>query len=207
MLFILPVVLGCQGQSKDVQETSSPYLVGGPCEGCEAVLEYGEKELSFVDTLPDFRDPGPRIEVSGTIYQADGQTPAKDVILYLYHTDQNGIYPTTGKETGWAKRHGYIRGWVKTNESGQYKFYTLKPGSYPSGNVSAHIHATILEPNGKYYWVKSYLFEGDPLLTAEEKAPESPRGGTPGLLALKRKGDLHVGARDFILGGHIPNYE
>jgi protocatechuate 3,4-dioxygenase, beta subunit len=67
--------------------------VGGGCEGCEAVFEYGSKKLTRVDTLPDFKGPGPKLEISGTIYQTDGKTPAKDVILYIYHTDQKGVYP------------------------------------------------------------------------------------------------------------------
>ena len=117
-----------------------------------------------MDTLPDFNDQGMRIKVMGTIYQRDGKTPAKDVILYIYHTDQQGIYATKGDEQGWGKRHGYIRGWIKTGEDGKYAFYTLKPGIYPSRDNPAHIHPIILEPDGKYYWLGSYHFAGDTLL-------------------------------------------
>jgi protocatechuate 3,4-dioxygenase beta subunit len=182
-------------------------LVGSPCEGCEAVYEYGNKKLSPVDTLPDFNDDGLRIIVTGTIYQNDGKTPAKDVVLYIYHTDQNGIYAIKGDETGWAKRHGNIRGWVKTASNGTYKFYTLKPGRYPNRSTPAHIHATILEPSGKYYWLGSYHFEGDPFLKEKEITPESPRGGSSGLLKLREKGNLLIGERDIILGRNIPGYE
>lgn len=189
------------------QEQAAPRLVGGPCEGCEAVLEYGDRALSSVDTLPDFHEQGTRIKVEGTIYQPDGTTPAEDVILYVYHTNQEGIYATRGDETGWGKRHGYIRGWMKTGKDGKYAFYTLKPGVYPNRSAPAHIHPTILEPNGKYYWLGSYHFEGDPLLGAEEKDPASPRGGSSGLLELKEKGGILVGKRDFILGRNVPGYE
>lgn len=190
--------------SPDQQETR---LVGGPCEGCEAVFEYGDKKLSPVDTLPGFEDEGLRIEVTGTIYENDGKTPAKDVILYVYHTDQNGIYATKGDETGWGKRHGYRRGWVKTDSDGRYTFYTLKPGVYPNRTEAAHIHPTILEPDGKYYWLGSYLFEGDTLLTDEQINQTAPRGGSTGIMTLKKEGDIWVGTRDIILGKHIPGYE
>lgn len=182
-------------------------LVGGPCEGCEAIFENGNMELYSIDTLPDFKDKGRKIKVTGTLYQKDGKTPAKGVILYIYHTDQNGIYATKGGETGWAKRHGYIRGWIKTDEDGKYTFYTLKPGTYPSRSTPAHIHLTILEPNGKYYWLGSYHFEGDSLLTDKEISPESPRGGSSGLLSLRKEGNLWIGERDFILGKNISGYE
>lgn len=203
-ILILTVLLSSCGNS---QNSKSFRLVGGPCEGCEAIFEYGDRKLSSVDTLPDFNYQGLKIKVTGTIYQNDEKTPAKDVILYIYHTDQNGIYATKGNETGWAKRHGYTRGWVKTDSDGKYTFYTRKPGIYPSRSTPAHIHPTILEPNGKYYWIGSYHFKGDTLLSNNEIFPESPRGGSIGLLSLKKEGNIWVGSRDFILGKNIPNYE
>jgi len=203
-ILILTVLLSSCGNS---QNPKSIRLIGGPCEGCKAIFEYGNKKLTSVDTLPDFLEIGPKIKVSGTIYQNDGKTPAENVILYIYHTDQNGIYATKGGETGWGKRHGYIRGWVKTDSNGKYAFYTLRPGVYPDRSTPAHIHPTILEPNGKYYWIGSYHFEGDTLLTKNEIFPELPRGGSNGLLTLKKEGDIWVGSRDFILGKNIPGNE
>ena len=190
-----------------IRNESNVRLAGGPCEGCEAIFEYGDKELSSTDTLPDFNEKGQKIKVTGTIYQNDGKTPAVGVILYIYHTDQDGIYATKGGETGWGKRHGYIRGWTKTDKDGKYTFYTLKPGAYPSRSSPAHIHPIILEPNGKYYWLGSYHFEGDPLLTDKDKSSDSPRGGSSGLLSLRKEGNLWIGERDFILGKNIPDYE
>ena len=40
----------CWGQST---------LVGGRCEGCEAIDEFSDKILTWTDTLPDFNIPGP----------------------------------------------------------------------------------------------------------------------------------------------------
>ena len=182
-------------------------LIGGPCEGCEAIFEYGERKIASVDTLPDFMDEGPRMKISGTVYNNDGKTPAVGVILYVYHTDQTGVYPTKGDEQGWARRHGYIRGWIITDTDGRYSFYTLKPASYPSRTASAHIHITVLEPDGKYYWLGSFLFAGDPLLSRRENLQESPRGGTSEILKLTKEGNLLVGKRDIILGRNIPGYE
>jgi protocatechuate 3,4-dioxygenase beta subunit len=189
------------------QNENNFRLVGGPCEGCEAVFEYGDRVLSAIDTLPDFNNEGPRLKITGTIYQPDGKTPAKDVILYIYHTDQNGVYPTHENGTGWAKRHGYIRGWIKTGSDGNYTFFTLKPGTYPARSAPAHIHPIILEPDGKYYWIEEYLFEGDPLLTEDELTKSSPRGGSTGILSLKNQGNLWIGERDIILGKDINNYD
>lgn len=202
---LLALLLSSCGQSQNDPEPSHKLI--GNCEGCEAVLEYDDQALGPVDTLPDFQEAGTQIKVTGTIYEADGTTTAAGVILYIYHTDQDGIYATRGDETGWGERHGYIRGWVKTGSDGRYTFYTLKPGVYPSGSEPAHIHPIILEPDGKYYWLGSYYFAGDTLLTDRQLSPESPRGGSPGVLELKPEGDLLVGHRDIVLGKNVPGYE
>jgi len=190
-----------------LQSQDTYRLIGGPCEGCEAIFEFGDKKLTSVDTLPDFQDQGVKIKVTGTIYQNDGTTPAKDVILYIYHTNQKGIYASKKDQKGWGKRHGYIRGWVKTDSNGKYEFFTLKPGIYPDRSSPAHIHLTILEPNGKYYWLGSYHFKGDSLLTEREINPHLPRGGSSGLLTLRNEDSILTGNRDIILGENIPDYE
>lgn len=147
------------------------------------------------------------MKVTGTVYQPDGKPPAKGVILYIYHTNQKGIYPTRGDEIGWGKRHGYIRCWIRTDINGEYSFYTLKPGTYPNRTQPAHIHLTILEPDGRYYWIGNYFFEDDPLLTKKQKSLSSPRGGSSGVLRLTKENNLFVGKRDIILGLNVPGYE
>jgi len=181
----------------------STSRIGGSCEGCEAALEYGKQKLNAIDTLPDFNDPGPKLVISGTIYQRDGKTPAKDVILYVYHTDQKGIYAKKGGDNG---RHGYIRGWVKTGADGKYTFYTLRPASYPNSKIPQHIHPIIKEPGKNEYWVDEYLFSDDPFLTANEKSHLENRGGN-GILELKKdaKG-VWSARRDIVLGLNVPDY-
>jgi protocatechuate 3,4-dioxygenase beta subunit len=180
-------------------------LVGGPCEGCEAVYEYRDQELAPVATLPDFDRPGPRLELTGTIYEADGTTPAAGVILYVYHTNQEGVYETHGDETGWARRHGIIRGWIRTDEGGRYTFRTLRPGTYPSRSQAAHVHGTILEPDGRYYWIEAWRFRDDPLLDEEDWDPDTAHGGS-GIVELERAGDVLVARRDIVLGKNVPGY-
>lgn len=180
-------------------------LVGGPCEGCEAVFEYGDQNLSSVDTLPEFGSEGVDIKVSGTVYRADGKTPAEGVILYVYQTNEEGVYPKKGDEKGWAKRHGYIRGWIKTDSEGRYTFYTQKPMFY--GSAPAHIHATILEPDGKYYYIKDFLFDGDKNLTSRQINDPRPRGGNNGILSYKKQDGILFAQRNLILGKNVPGYK
>jgi protocatechuate 3,4-dioxygenase beta subunit len=195
---------GCS-QTKSYEDPAA-RKVGGECDECEAVFEYGSKTLSWIDTLPDYSDNGPKMEVSGTIYRQDGKTPAAGVILYIYHTDQEGIYPTIGDETDWAKRHGYIRGWIKTDQTGKYKFFTLRPGAYPGRRNPEHIHATIKEPDVSAYWIDEYLFDDDPILTKEERNAQKKRGGNAIIKLTKSSNGMLIAHRDIILGLNIPGY-
>jgi protocatechuate 3,4-dioxygenase beta subunit len=180
--------------------------VGGQCEGCEAIHESPVpfNKLSWTDTLPGFHEPGPKMVISGVIYQADGKTPARDVVLYIYHTDQGGNY-TPRKEKGWGQRHGYIRGWVKTNEKGQYAFCTLRPASYPNSNAPQHIHPTIKEPDLNEYWIDEFVFDDDPNLTSAERSRPEPRGGN-GVVKLTLKNGVLYGERNIVLGKNVPDY-
>lgn len=186
-LLILFCFSGTYGQPTTAAKAK---LTGKPCEGCEAIFEYGSKKLTSTDTLPGFKTTGPRLLVTGTVYLPDGKTPAKDVILYIYHTNQQGLYASQGQATGWAKRHGAIRGWVKTGPDGKYSFYTLRPGVYPDRSEPAHIHLMVLEPTGNYYYLESFYFANDNLLTAKERNPTNPRGGHTGLLTLRQAGNI-----------------
>lgn len=195
------ILSSCAQPSKDQFNA----LVGGPCEGCEAIYEYGDRELTSEVTLPDYDKEEPKFHISGTIYKSDGTTPAKDVILYVYHTNATGIYPSTGKEKDWSRRHGYIRGWIKTGVDGRYSIKTFRPASYPSTTITAHIHPTIKEPGINEYYIDEFLFNDDPYLTESERRRQQKRGGS-GILDVEIKEGVQYANRDIILGLNIPNY-
>jgi protocatechuate 3,4-dioxygenase beta subunit len=138
-------------------------------------------------------EPGERLVITGTVYRKDGRTPAPGVVIYAYHTNAEGIYPTRGDETGNARRHGYLRGWVKTDGQGRYRFSTIRPGSYPSRMSAAHIHMTVREPGREEVSIKETLFEGDPLLNERER-----EHGVAIKLARGQDG-VWTGVRDIVL--------
>ncbi len=195
--FCFLLLISCaEGQNK---------LVGGPCEGCEAIYEYGAKLLKPVDTLPDFKNAVQKIKISGAVYQLDGITPAKDVILYVYHTNDKGRYPSKPDSKGWEKRHGYLRTWLKTDKNGSYAFYTSRPASYPNSNIPQHIHITVKEPNKNEYYIDDFYFTDDPYLTSNIRNRTQPRGGY-GVISLDKNRNLMEATRDIVLGLNIPDY-
>lgn len=148
------------------------------CEGCEAVHESSFEGLRSSTTIPPAGEPGERMVLSGRVLEPDGKTPAASVVVYAYHTNAEGVYPRRGDERGWDRRHGYLRGWIKTDESGEYRFETIRPAPYPGGRVAAHIHLTVKEPDRKEYWVDDVVFTDDPAVTAAYRARQQDRGSS-----------------------------
>ena len=99
--------------------------------------------------------------ISGSVYQADGSTPAPGGIVYVYHTNTNGEYAKRDNETGWAKRHGYLRDWMRTDAAGRYQFRSIRPAAFRYRTAPAHIHIIIKEPDRQEFWIDQYNFEGD----------------------------------------------
>lgn len=208
IVIVIAIILlsntGCtQNNNKKAQ---SNIQVGDGCEGCEAIHESPVPfdSLKNMAWLPDWNDKGKKLAINGIVYNADGK-PAPNVIIYVYHTDQSGVYPKKGDEKGWGKQHGYIRGWMRTNEKGEYKFFTLRPGAYPGRQAPEHIHITIKEPDKNEYWLDDYFFADDPLLTEKEKGHLQNRGGS-GIIAVKDVGNMLKAERNIFLGKNVPNY-
>ena len=182
--------------------------VGGPCEGCEAIYETTipfEKLKDYTEMAGVSWEGKKPIGINGIVYKADGKTPAPDVILYIYHTDETGHYPKKGDEEGWAKRHGYLRAWLKTNQKGEYKFVSLRPAPYPDRPEPAHIHITIKEPGLNEYYIDEFIFSDDPLVTPEKRAKLDNRGGS-GIVKVVDVGNMYKGERNIYLGRNIPDY-
>jgi protocatechuate 3,4-dioxygenase beta subunit len=180
--------------------------VGGYCEGCEAIYEGMPAQLNWETRIAPATESGEPLEASGVIYQPDGKTPAPGIILYAYHTDANGIYPRAPNATGEARRHGRLRGWIKTNAGGEYKFNTIRPASYPGRNIPAHIHLILKEPDKNEYYIDDFEFDDDPLLTAQERARRRKGGGSGVVRLTKNSGGVWLARRDITLGLNVQNY-
>lgn len=181
-------------------------LVGGGCDGCDLMFAGMPKQSGWETSLSLPAESGEPMEISGTIFKPDGKTPAAGVILYVYHTNAKGLYePAADQQV--ARKHGNLRGWMMTNEKGQYKFRSIKPAAYPNRRDPAHIHPVIKEQDKKEYYIDEYLFDDDPLLTAEERDKQEKRGGSGIIKLTKNQSGIWVGRRDIVLGKNIPNYQ
>lgn len=203
-LLLLFVLISClRVCGPDIARQHNP--VGGGCDGCELIFAGMPNTLSWETKIPDAAEPGEPMEISGTIYRIDGKTPAAGVILYVYHTNAAGIYaPAPGQAV--ARKHGHLRGWMKTDEFGRYQFRSVRPGTYPNRKAPAHVHPVVKEPDKNEYYIDEFQFDDDPLLTEAERARAENRGGSGIIHLTKDSRGIWVGHRDIVLGRNIPNY-
>jgi protocatechuate 3,4-dioxygenase, beta subunit len=210
LISLVVFLKSCQGQTKSnlpiQKNTDIKKFVGGGCDGCELMYVGMPTNINATDTSTGWTEKGQKLLVTGKVYKIDGKTPAPNVVIYYWQTDNNGYYsPRNGMNEN-AKRHGHIRGWVKSDKDGNYAIYTIKPAPYPNENIPAHIHTSIKEPNiENEYYIDEFIFDDDKLLTSEKRKALENRGGS-GILRVLLKDDLQIAEHNIILGLHIPNY-
>ena len=152
-------------------------------------------------------EPGEPMRIEGVVRNAAGR-PASGVVVYAYQTDAKGIYPTEGRRAGQpAHRHGFLRGWAKTDATGRYRFDTIRPGGYPNTNIPQHVHMHIIEPGRFTYYIDDIVFTDDPRLTPEQRKSHSAGRGGNGVITPKRDSSgTWLVTRDIVLGQAIPGY-
>lgn len=141
--------------------------VTGPLFG-EIKLESGENDLSrSADTGKEAL--GERIIVVGRVIDEDERAVPHSVIeiwqanaagRYRHPVDQHNA-PLDPNFSG--------AGRCVTNENGEYRFQTIKPGAYPWLNHPnawrpAHIHLSLFGPCFATRLVTQFFFPGDPLI-------------------------------------------
>jgi protocatechuate 3,4-dioxygenase, beta subunit len=207
LLVLQFLLFGCKGQ-----EPTDKTLFNQEIEKAATHLYKLPQNIAAKDTSPGWSQPGQKILLTGTIYKNDGKTPAPHVLVYYYHTNTAGKYvhqkaePRSMPPNSQGQTHGYIRGWVKSDQNGRYAIYTVRPGAYPGWRDPAHIHLTIKEPDREdAYYIDDVVFDDDSLLTTEKRLKMENRCGS-GVVRMVQQGDLNIGERNIILGLHIPGY-
>lgn len=140
-------------------------------------------------------EPGEPMEIEGTVYAADGATPAAGVVLYAYHTGIDGLYQA--KHQPGPPR---LRAWFKTDARGRYAYRTIRPAAYPEGKWAAHVHTQLWSATVPAQWGTTLLFADDPLLSAGERRESAALGRFANIRPLARgPGGVWRGVHDIRL--------
>ncbi len=112
---------------------------------------------------------GERIIVAGRVLDEDGR-PVPGTLVELWQCNAAGRYRHPVDQHDAPLDPNFDgRGQALTNERGEYRFLTIKPGAYPWRNSynswrPAHIHFGIFGPAFVTRLVTQMYFPGDPLL-------------------------------------------
>ncbi len=152
---------------------------------------------SSADVAPS-TEPGPRLEVSGVVYAADGRTPIASASLYVYQTDARGYYRT---DEAMGNRNPRLFALLRTDGQGHYSYRTIRPASYPGSRVPQHIHYEVTAENHGTR-IFEIVFEDDPFMTPQIRE-DAARPGSIHALERVRPGPGGVGrvTQDVVLPG------
>ena len=202
----LPFIAACNriatagGGTKQTSPKPSADLY--QCEGCDGAFERPSSNMDWHTEMAEAAEPGQEFVFEGVVYQVDGKSPAPGIVLYAYHTNAEGLYANGTKETEWSRRHGRLRGWVKTDANGRYRFKSIKPAPYPNDILPAHVHITVLEPTKRPYWIDDIVFNGEFGVTEKYRTSMIDKGGN-GITQLERSpSGTWLAHRDIVLGRH-----
>lgn len=208
LIFLCGLFVSCNGQSSDTKnvETTDSRIIGGGCEGCELMYVEIPKNISSEHTSVGWREGKQKLILTGKVLKIDGKTPASDVVIYYWHTDDNGLYSSDNQTPNQAKEHGKLRGWVKSDKNGNYTIKTSRPAAYPNDNMPQHIHLSIKEPDITNEYYADLYFDDDPFyLNHKKKYGKIDRAGTE-ILRIVLDNHIQIAEHNIVLGLNIPDY-
>lgn len=145
-------------------------------------------DAPFVETLCDAPE-GKRLVVSGRVLRAPDCRPLAGVVLDVWQADAQGNY--SDRISGRCA----LRGKVRTDEQGRYRFETVMPGAYGIGggrSRPSHVHLRASR-DGYRPLVTQLYFEGDPHLAGD------PFARPPRTVPLRSDGAGHAAQFDLVL--------
>lgn len=172
----------------------------GPVYGHEAV---GPLDADLTKNGRKDGEPlGERIVVTGRVLDEDGRA-VPNTLVEIWQANAAGRYiHKVDQHNAPLDPNFFGGGRCVTDEAGQYRFYTVKPGAYPWGNHPNawrpnHIHFSLFGPSLATRLVTQMYFPGDPLLDLDPIYLGTPAGARERLIS---HFDLSVTEPEFALG-------
>ena len=129
-------------------------------------------ELADMTRVDNGEAQGQRMILAGRVLDEDGR-PVPKTLLEIWQCNAAGRY-RHDRDQHDAPLDPHFRGvgQVVTNEQGEYRVLTIKPGAYPWRNThnawrAAHIHFSVFGPAFATRMITQMYFPGDPLLEAD----------------------------------------
>lgn len=129
-------------------------------------------ELADMTRVDGGEAQGQRVIIAGRVLDEDGR-PVPNTLLEVWQCNAAGRYRHERDQHD-APLDPHFRGvgQVVTNDKGEYRYLTIRPGAYPWRNThnawrAAHIHYSIFGPAFTTRMITQMYFPGDPLLDSD----------------------------------------
>jgi protocatechuate 3,4-dioxygenase, beta subunit len=118
--------------------TLTPGMTEGPYYPDHLPLDQDNNLLSIKDDTT--QAAGVIAEFGGRLLNADGK-PMKDHLIEVWQADNNGCYIHSRGTQRNKERDPHFQGYGKitTNDKGEYRFRTIKPGLYTGRTIHWHV--------------------------------------------------------------------
>jgi catechol 1,2-dioxygenase len=129
----------------------------------------------FRDRLCGPEEPGEPLRVTGTVTGAASCASLPEAVLDVWQTDARGRYSNLlGLARRADPRRFHLRGRLRPDAQGRYRFVSVLPGHYPLWIFSRprHVHFLVTCP-GYQPLVTQLYFAGDPLLERDPWVEDS----------------------------------
>jgi protocatechuate 3,4-dioxygenase beta subunit len=141
--------------------------ITGPLFGREAV-QAGDDDLTR-NAGTGCEAMGERLIIVGRVLDED-ERPVPNTLIEIWQANSAGRYQHEADQHNAPLDSNFIgAGRCMTNDNGEYRFVTIRPGAYPWLNHPnawrpAHIHLSLFGPSFATRLVTQFFFPGDPLI-------------------------------------------
>jgi protocatechuate 3,4-dioxygenase beta subunit len=146
---------------------------------------------------------GERIIITGRVLDGDGK-PVRNTLVEIWQANAAGRYLDPADDHDAPLDPNFTgAGRALTDDSGSYRFITVKPGAYPWRNHlnawrPAHVHFSLFGPSLASRLVTQMYFPGDPLIPLDPILSSIPDARGRELLVARF--DLDTTVPDWALG-------
>lgn len=131
----------------------------------DAALRHGTSKLQLVGR----DEPGEWLEITARVVDGE-ERPVPGATVRVFATDAAGRYHPEIE----GERTPRIFGTLVSDDRGEVRFSTVRPGSYPGTRNVRHVHVSVRADDRRLAAPQYAVFDDDPLL--EEPQNAEPRG-------------------------------
>ncbi|RNC86242.1 MAG: hypothetical protein ED556_08055 [Winogradskyella sp.] len=164
------------------------------------------KSIDFIQntmseaTIADYNERTTKFKLTGTLYLADGTTPAANHKITLNQADEDGNFKFYKENGVKILRHAAT---LTTDANGKYTFYTFVPGGDRLYNQIQELYLKVELPDQTEYALPSLFFDSDPMLSKRCRKKMLKRGEEKRILILKDTNNLLEVTHDFIVSSNL----